>query len=466
MGDKMKVREGNDGYSYPYTSPDLVVDENGKSNTSKFNDIDTQFKDIAKEVGQITEIKYIKSVNIFNKNKITLNKYWDVFENNGVIWKTGDAPKDSNEYFITELIPIKNGDTIKSNIRWFNFVYFNSNKEVTRCKTGGNQAELKGSEFTINGDLVSYIQITYLINNKSYDDLMITINNEMPSSYIGYSENVSSIQVKNEVLAQFKSTVISKDEINLANNWVRKDVYIKKTDTQEEILVKMLDAVKRTNCDVYFETNTYNFDTVFDLMKTKYAYTTAYELPIGGNCRYYFNGSTLIATKTSTDSNVIGNESLMGSRRTSGNYELYDGILIANDMVYCVHDEAQGSPIPYVRKYKNMRMKYNTISSTQEFRKCIGGGAGQKGSIIIENCVFECDNLAEVSYHGFQSNEIGSELNLTVSNCYFKHKLQFDSMYSNGKAVALVCGNSYTSEPVVGTNWEVYKVNNEIRTGI
>lgn len=47
MSDKMKVRDGNDGYSYPYTSPDLVVDKNGKSNTSKFNEIDAQFKDIA-----------------------------------------------------------------------------------------------------------------------------------------------------------------------------------------------------------------------------------------------------------------------------------------------------------------------------------------------------------------------------------------------------------------------------------
>ena len=37
MGDKMKVREGKDGYSYPYTSTDLVIDNNGKSNTSKFN---------------------------------------------------------------------------------------------------------------------------------------------------------------------------------------------------------------------------------------------------------------------------------------------------------------------------------------------------------------------------------------------------------------------------------------------
>lgn len=47
MNDKMKVREGEDGYSYPYTSPDLVVDENGKSNTTKFNEINSQFKNIA-----------------------------------------------------------------------------------------------------------------------------------------------------------------------------------------------------------------------------------------------------------------------------------------------------------------------------------------------------------------------------------------------------------------------------------
>lgn len=53
MSDKMKVRDGNDGYSYPYTSPDLVIDENGKSNTKKFEEIDTQFKEIAKEVENV-----------------------------------------------------------------------------------------------------------------------------------------------------------------------------------------------------------------------------------------------------------------------------------------------------------------------------------------------------------------------------------------------------------------------------
>lgn len=52
MAKKIKTRKGKDGYFYPYTSPDLVIDKDGKSNTTKFNEIDTQFKDI--EGKQIT----------------------------------------------------------------------------------------------------------------------------------------------------------------------------------------------------------------------------------------------------------------------------------------------------------------------------------------------------------------------------------------------------------------------------
>ena len=49
MPKSIKSRKGSDGFHYPYTSPDLVVDKNGKSVTTKFNEIDTQFKDIAKK---------------------------------------------------------------------------------------------------------------------------------------------------------------------------------------------------------------------------------------------------------------------------------------------------------------------------------------------------------------------------------------------------------------------------------
>lgn len=45
MGDKMKVRDGNDGYSYPYTSPDLVVGEDGKSVKRRIDEIESKIKE-------------------------------------------------------------------------------------------------------------------------------------------------------------------------------------------------------------------------------------------------------------------------------------------------------------------------------------------------------------------------------------------------------------------------------------
>ena len=47
----IKTRKGSDGFYYPYTSPDLVIDEDGKSATTKFNEINTQLENI----GQSTQ---------------------------------------------------------------------------------------------------------------------------------------------------------------------------------------------------------------------------------------------------------------------------------------------------------------------------------------------------------------------------------------------------------------------------
>ena len=396
--------------------------------------------EINEKISSISEVT--KSSNIFDLSKITLGKYWDVFEKNGTIWRNGESLKESTDYFVTDLIPVKNGDVIRSNKKWYNFVYFDSSKALSRCASGGNQAELAANEFTISGDLVAYVQFTYLVNVQDYNTLMITINEELPSSYESYYPEITTI--KEEAITKF----------------IRKRVDIRTTDTQEEILVKMLHAEATQNCDVYFETGTYNFDTVFDLMKSKYGYITAYELPIGGNCRYYFQGSTLIATKTSTDTNVIGNESLLGCRRSDGSYELYDGKLIANDMVYAVHDEAQGGSNPYVRKYKNMIMQYNTTSSTETLRKCIGGGTGLHGTVIIDSCVFITDYNTDVSYHGHEKND-ATEFRLIVINSYFSDKLRLDSLATNEKAILQYSGNSDKTTPTSTTAWTVYAFNNE-----
>lgn len=103
MSDKMKVRDGKDGYSYPYTSPDLVIDKDGKSNTTKFNEIDTQFKDIA-------NLKNNTNVIDLKKYKITQADYEYPFtsENYKVAYQNGvgfqQAINEAKEKNIQELI--------------------------------------------------------------------------------------------------------------------------------------------------------------------------------------------------------------------------------------------------------------------------------------------------------------------------------------------------------------------------
>ena len=62
MQKNMKTRKGKDGFHYPYTSPDLVIDGNGKSVTKKFDDISSQFKDIANN--QPTDLSLDSATNL------------------------------------------------------------------------------------------------------------------------------------------------------------------------------------------------------------------------------------------------------------------------------------------------------------------------------------------------------------------------------------------------------------------
>ena len=55
MSDKMKVRDGNDGYSYPYTSPDLVIDENGKSVKIRIDEVESKIKEPIDDVNITTD---------------------------------------------------------------------------------------------------------------------------------------------------------------------------------------------------------------------------------------------------------------------------------------------------------------------------------------------------------------------------------------------------------------------------
>lgn len=252
---------------------------------------------------------------------------------------------------------------------------------------------------------------------------------------------------------------------------VRELVNIHTSDTEEEIYLKLYDACNKGNCDIYWEYGTYEFSTIFELIKTKYKRATAYELPIGGNCRYFFNGSTVIGTGISSDSNVINNSSIFGTWRKSQSYELYDGIFIANHLIYCVHEEASSSSIPYRTKYHNLRMFHNTVTddydTTIGLRKCIGGGTGLHPNIEVSNCYFQTDHGRDIGWHGHKSDD-KTTFYINIHNCYFSHGISNDNMSTNETAELIFNGNSTPIIPTTNHNgvkgWKVFAWNNEKRS--
>ena len=247
----------------------------------------------------------------------------------------------------------------------------------------------------------------------------------------------------------------------------RIDIYV--TDTEEEIFLMLCNAWYTEDCDVHFEHGNYSFDSIFGLMKSKYEWNTAYELPIGGNCRYFFNGSTLTALYTGSDSNVAGNASLLGSNRKPGNYELFDGTLIANNIIYVVHDEAGASPKAYTRKYHNLTMKYIAGDNSRYLSKCIGGGTGLFGNVEIDNCRFFSErtssaiaNMREASYHGCTESDAESNITVTVKNCWFDNCFSIENLGANQTAECFYSGNSAKANPSKA-GWDVYAFANEVR---
>lgn len=244
-------------------------------------------------------------------------------------------------------------------------------------------------------------------------------------------------------------------------NGYRNVINISKTDSEYDLFFKFLIGSKVGKCDLVFDGGTFNLQTVYEYMHDIFKYTFRNELPIGNDCRYFFNGATLIGTLP--DASYSDFTSLMGSKFNKGSYEMYDGILIANGMVYTVHDEMTGQD-EYTHKYSNMVIKYNSGETTNVIRKCIGGGAGRYGNIVLEKCVLVSDYSHELSFHGYE-NAIGNvdgALTLNISNTYFEHGIQTDTLPTLEKGTIIYCSNNHRSDYAnfENDNWTNYVWNN------
>jgi lysophospholipase L1-like esterase len=147
MSDKMKIREGKNGYSYPYTSPDLVIDENGKSTTTKFNEISSQFKDIA---------------NLFSTEQTT--NYYKIKYGNKVIAEIplGSTVPTVTKYTITNTLSNATNSNsvtdIEENQSYTAIITANKGYDINKITVtmGGNDI----TSSVVNGNNINISQVT------------------------------------------------------------------------------------------------------------------------------------------------------------------------------------------------------------------------------------------------------------------------------------------------------------------
>ena len=246
---------------------------------------------------------------------------------------------------------------------------------------------------------------------------------------------------------------------------VRKKMQILASDSEVEIFLKMKKAFEEGDYDVSFEYGEYTFSSIYTYMKETLKWSWTLGLPIGNNCRYYFNNSTLIANKPNEEYSDVMN--VLDCKASPQNYELHDGVLINNGGTYCVHDEANASDKFYKHIYKNMRMTYNKKNNTDKISKCIGGGAGLNGYILMDNCVLKTDSTTEcVSWHGANGKIPIQNLSFIISDCYFSNRLVIHGYTSSDVIFVKLCNNSFNVAPQID-NGDIEKIsyNNEVRGG-
>ena len=125
--------------------------------------------------------------------------------------------------------------------------------------------------------------------------------------------------------------------------------------------------------------------------------------------------------------------------------------LIVSNVRYCVHDELGGlNMTSYTHIYKNCKFKHLTApNNVWASPRCIGGGLGNKGLIIIDNCEFESVIDTSVDYHtGYNGGAQSSKV--IITNCILANNTVSATSvsYENEPSVMIVKSCILNSEPI------------------
>lgn len=176
----------------------------------------------------------------------------------------------------------------------------------------------------------------------------------------------------------------------------RKCVFVRKTDTELQLLDKMRYAFFAGNVDVFFETAEYVLKNIYTYMRDVLGWTWTMGLPIGNGCRYFFNNSTLISQ---APENYSDDRNILDNRTSATDLEVHDVVLkMEGTGTYCIHDETSGNATPYSHIYENVTCYQGNAT------RCVGIGTGFDSSLVFRDCNFFTTSNDACGIHGPSSN--------------------------------------------------------------
>ena len=415
----------------------LKKEVNSLSHEERIENLENSVSDIKNLVAAETETLNKISSEKYKNNEITnYGLFANIIQNNyyinGVL--TSNALFDATAPMVldreNDIYPYFNGGANS-------VIFFDENKEyIANSQINGVKynVPVRVSDFPINA---KYIAFSW-VKTDLLSDVFATRNSYIPQ--MGWKIYSDVLKVRN----------------------TRPKIYVYNTDTETVILQKLVKAYITKDCDVFFEYGEYNFQQIYIDMVDVWGVGNVQgswqrELPLGGNCKYDLNGSTITGTLPSgqTDGKVFGN-----MRHGGQSYTLCNGKIINDGMVYAIHDEGQNEPEFYQHNYKNIEIVNNGGTAG------IGLGTGISGVVNVDKCIFKGndDTKAAIAGHGITNQSITDDavFELNVSNCWINTSVNATSLGVNQIAKLIVCGCSVGSLYTT-SNWDKYYFCNEIR---
>ena len=414
-----------------------------------------------------------RSRNLFDQTAITASSV--ISSDN-----PGAVVSNSN-YFTTDFIPVDSVDhpnllstfafvpsdtaepTERRARKWVRIAGYDSSRQYV-----ANTLSEQQSSYTVTDSTVKYVRISY--NNTYPVDRPALLCQIM----VEYGTDVISDLSHYDTYYAGDLNVHLKENAMPKNTAVRKNVYITASDGITEFFNKMTYAYNTGNCDVHIGKGNYVYtNSLIESIRNN----SKRGIPIGNGCRYYFDtGAYLYCEYTGTQSGVTGMFSPLDSMEIGSDYEIYNLNLVAKNVLYAVHDEANASETPCRHIYKNCNLELDNTAlgeNSDPISKALGGGLGKYEEVIIENCVFKAtnpnhagSNQDDASYHGANRSTF-TDAKLVIAGCYFENRFRTSNMntqLTDEKHPQIIFTNNCSGAAHnIPNDWTSYVWNNNVR---